>query len=100
MFAVLTMDQRASAASRADLVASWRDDLNASFQAGLYFPFARTAGDEMQALFTDPEALLDALMRALDSREWWVGVGLGGPRPLGGGAPGSRCPAFRAARSA
>jgi hypothetical protein len=96
---VLTVDQRDSGSSE-DLVASWADRLNQEFQAAMRLPFVRTAGDEMQALLTDGDALVEVVLRFLDGGVWWVGIGLGDPNPLGDTARDSRGPAFRSARVA
>src|SRR2546430_10616365 len=93
------MDQRDSRGSP-DLIASWADALNDEFHAAMRLPFARTAGDEMQALFADGEALVEVVLRSMDSEAWWIGIGLGEPQPLGDTARESRGPAFRSARVA
>lgn len=96
---VLTLDQRRSRESD-DLVGPWLDELNTEFVAGLRLPFVRTAGDEMQGLFTDPYSLIEVIVRAHDAAEWWIGVGLGRAEPLGDTARDSRGPAFQHARTA
>lgn len=96
---VLTLDQRGSRAAD-DLVRPWLDQLNTEFAAGLRLPFVRTAGDEMQGLFTDPHALVEVVVRAYDTAAWWIGVGFGPAQPLGDTARDSRGPAFTHARVA
>ncbi|HEX8647689.1 MAG TPA: hypothetical protein VF715_12370 [Thermoleophilaceae bacterium] len=97
---VLTMDQRGSRDVE-DRVADWLASLNDSFSAGLRLPFARTAGDEMQAVVQNPETLLEVVLRATRRDEWWVGVGLGTiERPLGETTRDSRGAAFVSARAA
>jgi hypothetical protein len=96
---VVTMDQRDSSSSE-DLVGAWSDTLNDEFHKAMRLPFARTAGDEMQAVFTDPAAMLLVVLRSLDSGAWWVGIGLGNPHPLGDTARDSRGQAFTSARAA
>jgi hypothetical protein len=93
------MDQRSSR-SREDLVEIWSRELNDEFHAAMRLPFVRTAGDEMQALFTDGRALIEVVVRALDGGAWWVGIGLGAVEPLGDTARDSRGPAFENARVA
>jgi hypothetical protein len=99
MAVVVTMDQRGSSSSE-DLVDSWSNKLNDEFHSAMRLPFARTAGDEMQALLTDSDALLELVLPSLDSGTWWVGIGLGGPNLLGDTARDSRGPAFTSARAA
>src|SRR3712207_7109873 len=96
---VLTLDQRGSRAAE-DLVGPWLDQLNSEFAASLRLPFVRTAGDEMQGLFTDPDGLIEVVVRAYDAGEWWIGIGLGAAPPLGDTARDSRGPAFSFARDA
>ncbi|HEX8744977.1 MAG TPA: hypothetical protein VF712_17765 [Thermoleophilaceae bacterium] len=97
---VLTMDQRGSRRTP-DKVAEWQDSLNDSFASGLRLPFARTTGDEMQALVSDGRTLADIVLRATREDEWWVGVGLGAvERPIGETARESRGEAFVSARAA
>lgn len=96
---VLTLDQRASR-QQDDLVAPWLTALNDEFVAGLRLPFVRTAGDEMQALFTDAGALVEVAIRAHAVDAWWVGIGLGEVEPLGDTARDSRGVAFQHARTA
>ena len=98
MFA-LTLDQRASR-QRDDLVSSWRDELNTEFVAGLRLPFVRTAGDEMQALFMNPAALVEVVFRAHSAETWWIGVGVGEIEVLGDTARDSRGAALQHARVA
>jgi hypothetical protein len=96
---VLTLDQRDSRAGE-DEVAVWSSRLNEEFAREMRLPFVRTAGDEMQALFIDAPAVVEVASRALESEVWWVGIGIGDPRPLGDTARDSRGPAFRNARAA
>lgn len=97
---VLTLDQRDSRRSP-DLVAVELESLNDHFAGGLRLPFARTAGDEMQALVRDDKTLVDLVLRATRGEQWWVGVGIGDvSKPLGETARDSRGPAFVSARAA
>lgn len=76
---VLTVDQRSSRTT-ADLVpAAVRD-----YGVGALLGFERTAGDEIQAVYTDPDAVATTLGALLRSGAWNIGVGLGdleGPAP-------------------
>ncbi len=68
---------------------------------GPLLAFERTAGDEVQALFDDPDAVVDAVVQLLRHERWWVGVGLGsvdGPAPSS--ARAGRGAAYLAAREA
>jgi hypothetical protein len=96
---VLTLDQRDSRSS-VDEVAAWSAALNEEFAKAMRLPFVRTAGDEMQAVFLDAEATVEVVLRALDRRVWWVGLGLGDHQQLGDTARDSRGPAFQNARAA
>jgi hypothetical protein len=96
---VLTLDQRASRQTD-DLVGPWMKQLNDEFVTAWRLPFVRTAGDEMQALFTDAAALIEVTLRAHAAETWWVGIGLGEAEPLGDTARESRGPAFQHARTA
>jgi hypothetical protein len=96
---VLNLDQRASSAGP-DLVAEWADGLNHRFENGLLLPFSRAAGDEIQALASSAEPVVDIVLEATRSEQWWVGVGLGAVEHVGGTPRHSRGLAFRAARVA
>jgi hypothetical protein len=68
---------------------------------GPVLPFERTAGDEVQALFAEPGAVVDAVVQLLRPGQWWVGVGIGPvdpPEPAS--ARAGRGPAYLAAREA
>jgi hypothetical protein len=70
-------------------------------QRGPLLPFERTAGDEVQALFANADAVVDAVVQLLRHEQWWVGVGIG---PVDGPPPSSaragRGAAYVAARAA
>jgi hypothetical protein len=99
MAIVLNLDQRNSSAA-SDLVEPTSERFNARFAAVLRLPFVRTAGDEMQAVLSDPAALSDLLDDALDGQAWWIGVGIGQITRLGRSSRESAGPAFKAARDA
>lgn len=94
---VLTVDQRGSrhATDRVgDLLAGLAD-------APTRLAFERTAGDEVQALLTDPEQLPTLVERVLRSGGWRLGLGLGAVEtPLPADVREARGPAFVRARSA
>lgn len=94
---VLTVDQRASR-SAGDRVP---DLLTALEPLPCRLPFRRTAGDEVQALLTDPAHLAPLLERVLRSGGWRVGVGIGAvDEPLPTDVREARGPAFVHARTA
>jgi hypothetical protein len=69
---ILTVDQRGSRRSP-DLVERAAE----RYAAGALLPFERTAGDEMQALYTDAEAAVGTVGAMLREDTWYVGVGVG-----------------------
>jgi hypothetical protein len=69
---VLTADQRGSRGSP-DLV----DRASTAYAAGALLPFDRTAGDEMQALYTDPAAVVATVEALLREDAWNIGLGIG-----------------------
>jgi hypothetical protein len=93
---VLTADQRSSRSSR-DLV----PDTLAGLGIGGLLPFERTAGDEIQGVFIDPEAAVAAVESLLRSETWAVGIGIGTIEdPLPDHARAGRGPAYVHAREA
>lgn len=95
--AVITADQRSSRTSP-DAVPSL---LTALSEVSTALPFVRTAGDEVQAVVTSPDALAEALAVLLRDGRWHVGVGLGtADLPLPDDTRAARGSAFLAARSA
>jgi hypothetical protein len=96
---VVLMDQRNSSAG-ADLVEPASRTFNERFAAALGLGFVRTAGDEMQAVLRDAAALPDLLAEALETRAWWIGLGLGTISRVGESARASTGPAFKSARKA
>lgn len=94
---VLTLDQRASR-REGDRVPAL---LAALEPLPCRLPFRRTAGDEVQALVTDPGHLPAALEQVLRSGGWRVGVGIGRiDAPLPDDVREARGPAFVHARAA
>jgi len=95
--AVLTVDQRDSRRNR-DLVPETLEAL-AAFPALL--PFERTAGDEIQAVFTDPKAVVDCLELLVRAGSWNIGVGIGEiSEPLPDHTRAGHGPAYLHAREA
>ena len=63
--------------------------------------FERTAGDEIQALLTDPESVVEAVVRLTRLAGWRIGVGAGAvDAPLPSSTREARGPAYVAAREA
>lgn len=94
---VLTVDQRSSR-STPDAVPTLLE-LLADVPVAL--PFSRTAGDEVQGVLDDPDAVATALQVLLRDGRWHVGVGLGEVEtPLPATSPEARGPAFVVARQA
>jgi hypothetical protein len=100
---VVTADQKSSR-TRADGVPELLRSLEAARSdrpAGPIREFERTAGDEVQALFADPAAVVHAVVQLLRLGDWWVGVGVGDvTRPLPRTSRAGRGPAYLAARQA
>ena len=99
MAIVILLDQRASSA-RPDLVDAGSQRLNTRFAGSLALPFVRTAGDEMQAVLSDPAALEPLLADILDGGDWWTALGVGTIVHVADSARASSGPAFKAAREA
>ena len=97
MLLVLTADQRGSRRAT-DLVPALLATLS---EVSTVLPFQRTAGDEVQAVLDDPDALPRVLEPLLRSGEWTVGVGVGTiETPLPAEAREGRGPAYVHARTA
>jgi hypothetical protein len=100
---VVTADQKSSR-TRADGVPELLRSLDAALSdrpTGPVRDFERTAGDEVQALFADPAAVVHAVVQLLRLGDWWVGVGVGEvARPLPRTARAGRGAAYLAARQA
>lgn len=94
---VLTVDQRASR-STPDAVPEL---LALLAHVPTALAFTRTAGDEVQGVLDDPDAVPAALEVLLRDGRWHVGAGLGEvEEPLPSAAPEARGSAFVAARRA
>ena len=77
MVFVLTVDQRGSR-SMTDLVPELLNTLNRRpRRTGLLRRFERTAGDEVQGVFSDGRAAVDAIVELIRSDTWYVGLGVG-----------------------
>ena len=97
---VIVADQRASSKGP-DLVAPVSDLLNRRHGEQLALRFVRTAGDEMQAVLVGDTPILRPLVtELLETRAWWIGLGIGTVSRLGATSRESAGPAFRAARDA
>lgn len=98
---VLTVDQRAST-SNADEVPVLLGLLNRSpARPGMLRPFQRTAGDEVQAVLDDAEAVVATIGTILRAGGWSIGVGVGDVgEPLPVDARAGRGPAYVHARDA
>ena len=94
---MITVDQIGSRGA-ADLVAPTLDALAA---IPAVRPFERTAGDEFQGVFDDPEALPRVVEQLLRADDWSVGIGFGEvDRPLPASARAGRGAAYENARHA
>lgn len=94
---VLTVDQRGSRRD-IDRVAPLLADLA---RHPLLRPFERTAGDEVQAVADEPDAVVDLVLDLVRRGHWSVGVGVGAvEQPLPAQTRAGRGPAFEAARAA
>lgn len=97
---VISADQRSSRTTR-DLVAEWRDTLNAEYAGTLTLPADRNAGDEIQVLTGDADTVLQIALRLARSENWSIGIGVGDVRrPLPAETREASGPAFTAAREA
>jgi hypothetical protein len=97
---VVNLDQRGSRSGGEDLVEAMTDHLEQILDDGdVVRPFARTAGDELQALLR-PRALADIAVTAARDGRWWLGVGFGSVTELADTVNASRGPAFVHARAA
>ncbi|SNS21343.1 hypothetical protein [Rhodococcoides kyotonense] len=94
---VLTIDQRGS---RRD-VDRVEELLRTMQDSRLVRPFERTAGDEVQAVASDPRTVVDIALALVRDGSWSVGIGVGPVElPLPQSTRAGRGPAFEAARDA
>lgn len=98
---VMTVDQRNSSTGQ-DLVPQLHSDLagNSNIASPLR-PFQRTAGDEVQAVFDDPNGLLETALVLARQGTWHIGIGVGAVNePLPANAREGNGQAYRKARTA
>jgi hypothetical protein len=77
MLFVLTVDQRGSR-STSDLVPELLNFLNRRpRRSGLLRRFERTAGDEVQGVFSEARPTVDVIVELLRADSWYVGLGIG-----------------------
>lgn len=97
---VITADQRDSTHG-ADLAGAAVDDLNKRYAHALVLPVDRNAGDEIQAMLTDPAVALELALGLVRTGQWSVGCGIGAVRrPLPENTREAAGPSFVAARDA
>lgn len=99
---VMTIDQRDSTSSGADLIQPLEAKLG-MFGAltGALRDFQRTAGDEAQAVFEDTKSLLDVALILARQGTWHIGIGAGQvDEPLPHNAREGNGVAYRNARRA
>src|SRR4051812_1020450 len=100
MPAVLTVDQRGSRV-RTDAVPGLLARFTEPHAPVLLRGFQRTAGDEVQAVADDPEAVVLTLATILRDRGWSIGLGVGPvDEPLPADTRAGHGPAFVLAREA
>ncbi len=93
----MTIDQRRSRTDRdrvPDLLAAVAD-------TPVLRPFDRTAGDEVQAVLTDPDTVVAVTLLLADEGHWSIGIGIGAVEtPLPAQTRAGRGEAFEQARAA
>ncbi|TFV65529.1 UNVERIFIED_ORG: hypothetical protein E4P37_09500 [Bacillus sp. AZ43] len=95
---VLTVDQKGSRRNP-DRVADALRDLNDAVPAVL--AFERTAGDEFQGVLSEPDDVVDVVLRLVRAGDWSIGVGAGPVQtPLPPTTRAGAGPAFLSARRA
>jgi hypothetical protein len=101
MLAVLTVDQRDSQRSPDEVPALLGRLTGEHWPAPPLRPFQRTAGDEVQAVLDDADAVVAALAVILRTGGWSLGLGIGPvDEPLPDDARAGRGPAYVYAREA
>ncbi|MFF1633710.1 DNA-binding protein [Leifsonia sp. NPDC058248] len=97
---VITADQ-VDSRSEPDIVGGTLAGLNERYGERLALPVDRNAGDEIQALTSDPRAALDLVLELTRNGAWSVGLGCGSVRaPLPAETREASGDAFIAARNA
>jgi hypothetical protein len=97
---VITADQ-VDSRSEPDIVGDTLAGLNERYRHRLALPVDRNAGDEIQALTSDPRATLDLVLELTRYGAWSVGLGCGSVRtPLPAETREASGDAFIAARNA
>jgi hypothetical protein len=97
---VITADQ-VDSRSEPDIVGDTLAGLNERYRDRLALPVDRNAGDEIQALTSDPRAALDLVLELTRYGAWSVGLGCGSVRtPLPAETREASGDAFIAARNA
>lgn len=100
IWAVVTADQRNSRRSTdrvPDALAALAEEVGHAFT----LPFERTAGDEIQGLTDDPDAVVATVLTLTRLPDWHLGIGLGTvEQPLPGSTREARGAAYLAARRA
>jgi hypothetical protein len=95
---VLTVDQKGSRRNP-DRVGDVLRELNDAVPALL--AFERTAGDEFQGVLSDPDQVVDVVLRLVRAGDWSIGVGAGPVQtPLPPSTRAGAGPAFLGARRA
>lgn len=74
--------------------------LKALGEVPVTLPFERTAGDEVQAVLSDPRAVVEAWEAIVRDGRWTVGIGIGHDVELAESSRASRGGPFHAARDA
>ena len=97
---IITADQIDSTHTE-DLAGNVVAALNARYGSRLTLPVDRNAGDEIQALTSDPQTTLAIILELTRTGRWSVGCGVGAVRsPLPRNTREAAGPAFVAARTA
>ncbi|MDO5617737.1 transcriptional regulator [Kocuria sp.] len=98
---VVTADRRDSRSHPGKLDMSGHRELLQDQALGAVLDWQVASGDELQALYTDPEQALHAVLMLVDAQDWHVGVGVGPvDTPLPPTVSEATGPAFVSARVA